>query len=286
MQVNAFKSSLCPICVSKEQPRHWGQRWGFEIIRCPSCGVGITALPAGFDPSAIYSEDYFRGVRSDGYADYVGSSQVIRSEAVRLIDGLTQFGARGGKLLDVGCAYGFFLDVARQHFDVAGIEICDAAARSCRDRGLDVSTGVVTQAYLRSRGPFDVAVLLDVIEHLPDPYRVLHMLHEGMVTGGRLMVTTGDWGSLMARLAGTRWRLLTPPQHLFYFHEESLRLLLRRSGFRVLQVVRPAKQVSLGLIAYQLQRLIGMKPRPLHRLSRMAIPVNLFDAMRVIAVRA
>ena len=276
---------LCPICASKEPKALWGRKWGFEIRRCPACGVGETLLPDGFNPLEIYSEHYFKGERADGYADYVGSAEVIRLEAQRLIDRLVEMGRGGGRLLDVGCAYGFFLDVARERFNVAGVEVCEAAAASCRERGLDVETGVLSHRFLMPRKPFDVVVMLDVIEHLPNPLEVLQLLHGSMSVGGHLMITTGDWGSAMARVAGTHWRLLTPPQHLFYFHRHSLRTLLERSGFRLVEVARPAKRVSVGLIAYQLQRLFGMTPRPLGALSRMSVRINLFDAMRVTAIR-
>jgi SAM-dependent methyltransferase len=70
---------------------------------------------------------------------------------------------RGGRLLEIGCAYGFFLEEARRFYDVAGIEIADAAVAFCRNRGLAVINGVAEEAVFTQFGMCDVIVLLDVI---------------------------------------------------------------------------------------------------------------------------
>lgn len=68
-------------------------------------------------------------------------------------------------LLEVGCAYGFFLLEAQQHFECFGIEISETAAESCASRGLKVLQGLVSSSsgFLRENGPFDAVAMLDVI---------------------------------------------------------------------------------------------------------------------------
>lgn len=105
---------------------------GFPIVRCTACGLARTVLPEGFDPDAIYTEDYFQGGHHDGYADYAGSGEVLRHEFRRTLDALP---ARGGNLVELGCAYGFFLDEARARFDVCGVEVAEAARAACVARG-------------------------------------------------------------------------------------------------------------------------------------------------------
>jgi 2-polyprenyl-3-methyl-5-hydroxy-6-metoxy-1,4-benzoquinol methylase len=110
-----------------------------------------------------------------------------------------------------------FCREAARFYEVAGIEIAQAAAHACRERGLRVLTGIADERNVAQLGMMDVIVMLDVIEHLPDPRATLALCHCYLNSDGIIVITTGDFGSLYARLAGARWRLMTPPQHLWYF---------------------------------------------------------------------
>jgi 2-polyprenyl-3-methyl-5-hydroxy-6-metoxy-1,4-benzoquinol methylase len=253
----------------------------FEIRRCQTCGLGRTVVDSTFNPAEYYRESYFQGGAADGYADYLGTADVLRMEFRHIVRQVLPY-CRGGRLLEFGCAYGFFLDEAAPHFDsVHGIEFADAAARAGRDRGLDVKTGVVGEETLD--GVYDTVVGLDVIEHLPEPQDAVRALAAHMPAGATLIMTTGDWASWLARLMGRRWRLMTPPQHLSFFTPHAMASMLASAGFEVISLTHPWKQVPLSLVAYQLQRMSGLAPRRIGALNHLLVPLNLWDAMRVIA---
>jgi hypothetical protein len=100
------------------------------------------------------------------------------------------------------------------------------------------------------------------------------------------VITTGDFGSTAARLAGARWRLMTPPQHLWFFTQESIRRLSTGLGLAVEHVDRPWKTVPVSLIVFQLRRMLGLQSEAVTTASRIGVPVNLFDAMRVVLRKA
>jgi len=274
----------CPACGTRSQPAALYDVGRYTILRCPSCGLGQTLLDGDFDPTTIYTGEYFQGGQADGYQDYQGSRDSLSAEFAKVLRDLQATGATHGRLLEIGCAYGYFLDEARRSFEVSGVELAEDAVAACIARGLDV-VREADETFYRQRGPFDAVVMLDVIEHLTSPGDLLDELARHTRPGGHLLITTGDFNSLIARAMGRHWRLMTPPQHVWFFTPQALTGLLDAHGFRLLEVTHPTKRVPLGLIAYQLARYVGAQQRLDGHTIAGSIPVNLFDAMRVVATR-
>jgi SAM-dependent methyltransferase len=270
----------CPACGKPTLHRRLYAKNNCAILQCAECGLG-RAQHGGFDPDAYYTADYFSGGHPDGYADYRSAEAVLRREFSHSVKFIRNHKA-GGRLLELGCAYGFLLEEAKPFYEVAGIEIAEEAAAACRARGLRVLSGVADEGKLAKLGMMDVIVLFDVIEHLPDPRETLALCARHLNPDGIMVITTGDFASLYARLAGTHWRLMTPPQHLWYFTPASLRRLAGALGLQLAACDHPWKLVPLSLIVFQLRRMMGLAPARTAATSRIGIPVNLFDAMRCV----
>jgi SAM-dependent methyltransferase len=253
---------------------------GYDIRQCCNCGLG-SAEAHGFDPAGYYTDDYFEGRRADGYAGYLIAEPILRREFARTVDFIRRY--RGsGRLLEIGCAYGFFLSEASRHFDVSGIELAEKAVEHARSIGLRVLRGTADEANLRRAGLLDVIVLLDVIEHLPNPRETLALCREYLNPRGIIIMTTGDFGSGLAKLTGSRWRLMTPPQHLWFFTRKSMRRLAGDLGMLVERIDHPWKIVPASLIVFQFQRMLGLHPVQFSVPNNIGVPVNLFDAMRIV----
>lgn len=272
---------VCPACAYTTAHRKLYSKNSCDILQCAQCGLG-RAECGDFDIASYYTEDYFSGARVDGYVDYRGSEPVLRREFARTVQFIRGF-RKDGRLLEIGCAYGFFLEEARGFYDVAGIEIAGAAVAFCRSRGLFVISGVADASVLAQFGMLDIIVLLDVIEHLSDPRSTLALCREHLNPGGVIVITTGDFASLYARLAGRNWRLMTPPQHLWFFTPQSIRRLSHSLGLELEACDHPWKVVPLALIEFQMRRLLGAsRGRSSAFANRFGLPVNLFDAMRCV----
>ena len=79
---------------------------------------------------------------------------------------------------------------------------------------------------------------------------------------------------------------MTPPQHLWFFTQESIRRLSAGLGLAVEHVDHPWKTVPASLIVFQLRRMLGLQSEAVTTASRIGVPVNLFDAMRVVLRKA
>lgn len=271
-----------PSCVcGSSQSRLALRKDGFDIVKCADCGTGRTIV-SDFDPALHYNEGYFNG---DVYPDYKGSQDTLRREFRSQANFLKSILPNGGKLLEVGCAYGFFLQETKAHFVVYGFEMAQAAVDFCHQSGLpNVQQGAVSQDYLDQHGPFDAIVMLDTIEHIEDVRGTATMLAKHLTPGGVFLVTTGDWDSGPAKRTGLNWRLLTPPLHLWFFTPKGLTAMFADMGLRCEHFSRPWKLVPLELVLTQAAYMLGINWRwklP-SVFSNLPTPSNMFDAMRLV----
>ncbi len=157
---------------------------------------------------------------------------------------------------------------------MTGIEIAEDAAAYCRQRGLPVLTGVANEGNLAQLGMMDVIALLDVVEHLPSPHETLALCARHLTPGGLIVITTGDFASRYATLFGARWRLMTPPQHLWFFTRESIRRISHPLGLSIESCDHPWKIVPISLIAFQVRRMLGMRSAGTSKISGIGLPVS------------
>lgn len=252
---------------------------GWRILRCNACGLLRTDAD-GIETADIYTAEYFQGGRPDGYRDYIGAEQYNAGEFRDRLHWLRRW-MPDGKLLELGCATGAFLDVAKSAYDVEGIDVSDFAIEHAVGKGLKAHAGTLDTIGNQLTPPYDLVVLFDTIEHLPNPRNTMQRVYEMTRAGGKVALSTGDAGSVSARAFGKNWRLLTPPQHLWFFAKSNMQIMLEQLGFRVLAVEYPWRRVPVSLAWYQLFR--GRRGDPPGALREMSLPVNLFDTMYVVA---
>lgn len=209
----------------------------FAVVRCRGCGLLYqNPRPTAQAITAFYEE---------GYDPYVMVPEEERSAIRRWRRRLGMEGRckpildlkQPGRLLDVGCGTGIFLDAMRRHgWQVQGVELNEGAARYSRDRlGLDVFVGPLEQAYYPDN-TFDAVTLWDVLEHLPSPRLALQTFRRILKPDGLLVFRVPNAGSLDARLFGRYWAGWDLPRHYFAYDRQSARRLLEQSGFDVLKV--------------------------------------------------
>ncbi|MBM3298191.1 MAG: class I SAM-dependent methyltransferase, partial [Candidatus Aminicenantes bacterium] len=138
----------------------------------------------------------------------------------------------GARLLDAGCGPGFFLRAAAENgWAGEGVEAAGKAVAYAR-RVVCVSVREGTfESVDFPAGAYDAVVLLEFLEHVRDPRAALEKARRLLRDGGKVIISTPDYGSLSRLLLGRNWAVLSPAEHLFCFTASTLRRLLVASGF-------------------------------------------------------
>jgi SAM-dependent methyltransferase len=229
----------CPVCGADaaapvlrfvELTLRSRNRTEWQIVRCSKCGMVYVNPRSQQSARDTYGGDSYGFARSS-QADMLVDGRPHSDRIVSEVE--SHVGV--GSLLDVGCATGELLIAARDRgWRVHGVEVSPYAAKVAAGRGIDVSVGFLREVHLPGSS-FDAITLLDVIEHLEDPGAELAEMHRLLRPGGVLCVETPNWGSVYRRVLGRRWAALQPRLHILYFDVESLRTLLQRTGFEVVE---------------------------------------------------
>jgi 2-polyprenyl-3-methyl-5-hydroxy-6-metoxy-1,4-benzoquinol methylase len=286
------KQVACNFCGSLETTPYCPEN-GRGLVQCDHCGlVYVSPRP---DPEALYAlygENYFHNDDSGsvGYTNYIADERNIRKTFDRRLKRLERF-IQPGRLLDIGCAAGFFISEAdRRGWQVQGMDVSSFAANYARETfGLDVQQGSVL-ALDYPAGEYDMVTMWDVIEHVPDPMAHIEKAAELLRSGGVFALATPDVDSLPARLTGKRWvGYKLSEEHVYYFSRDSLTKMLDKAGFDVVDSYHVGKYVTLSLFLDRLgfylpfvARIGQFFERAFH-LSEKSAYINPFDIIAITA---
>lgn len=150
----------------------------------------------------------------------------------------------GARVLDIGCGTGSLTLAATRGLNarVLGIEPDVQRAAVARSRGLEVICGNVERRLLKERGPFDVVMLADVLEHLAEPVELLGELSEALAPQGKIIASipnVAHWSVRLKLMAGKfdyQPIGIMDATHLRWFTAYSLRKLFERNGFEIVSM--------------------------------------------------
>jgi 2-polyprenyl-3-methyl-5-hydroxy-6-metoxy-1,4-benzoquinol methylase len=218
----------CILCKSKINNEWASVPSPFRAVKCTGCGfVWMQSQPKS-------------DVLKKYYSDYIGRRRINNATKMQQrklqyeddINFLQRF-VRGGRILDVGCNGGFFLDCFDKSFEKHGIEIDPSAVKYAQQNynfGVNIRCGDILATDYPDES-FDVLVMRGTIEHVARPIEVIECCSKLLKFGGFFYITaTPNVDSLAAELFRDRWSLFHPVQHLWYFSPHTLSSICQRFG--------------------------------------------------------
>lgn len=226
----------CPFCRSLKFKKKKTD-CGADIVQCLVCGfLYVNPQPTVEELDKLYSTEYFAGNGASMQRSLRHRLPVF-ARGIGIINELR----KPGKVLDVGCGNGDFVELAREAgWDASGLDLSEQATSFARNKGLDVVRGTLQTSGFPSES-FDVVTLWDVLEHLPDPAGELECVRRVLKPGGFLVVRVPNIGFQLLRVLvqevvfHSGRATLQADLHLNHFSPTTLRRLLRRRGFEVLR---------------------------------------------------
>lgn len=233
---------FCDFCNSADWTPVVTRADGFTVVECLRCGLAyLNPRPKDEQIYNLYNRNYFlKGPDAQhseiGYSDYeVFASHCLKkgkSSELDLIE--TVRSLKGALLLEIGCATGEMLALARQRgATTVGVEISEYGAQVARSRhNLEVKVGHFENQEFDC-GTFDIVLALEVIEHVTSPTRFLKKISDLLKPGGLVALSTPNYRC--SRRWGERWLGFQASfEHLYFLSDEVLMRLAAAHGFRTI----------------------------------------------------
>lgn len=252
-RTNFLHSALaCPLCgESRTRARFFVPGGGF-LYRCRNCTVEfIHPQPDDEALKKLYSETYYAAWGLSGEQENE-STRLMKRATFRLRLALIRRYISPGSILDVGCATGYFLQLAQeQGFLPFGVEFSAYAAARARLRfGPEAIFQGTLEESTFPKSSFAAIAMSDLLEHVRVPATTLKCAETLLNPDGVILIMTPDTGSLSKKIMGQRWTHYKP-EHLFYFNRRSLTFLANRCHLRLAHFQRSKKALNLAYLHTQ-----------------------------------
>lgn len=235
------KIETCTICATPTGSVAYFFKEPYKMYRCRNCSLlFLHPVPGAEVIRSLYSQDYYKKHNLQYFND-VADAQ-IESRLLLCQDGVKHEVhpyKKSGRLLEIGCASGFFLKAAqRLGWDVSGVEVSEYAARFASFR-LGLGDRVINRRLEDADLPanhFDVIVLFMVLEHMPHPLAVLETARRCLKPGGIVIIKIPNYQCAESYIFGNNWHQLSFPHHLYIFSPASIGKMIWRLRFRTLSL--------------------------------------------------
>lgn len=276
MMLETKNITHCENCGT--QGAAWLEKFSaLSVFECQICHGWSFQPKDPIDYKTLYSEDYFI---SGEYKNYPGEMKIHELNFSRIWKLVSKYIRQPCHLLEVGCAYGHFINFVQKRVESAiGLDVSSDAIKYAKanygNRFIDLSR----ESF--SNFSYNCLIAMFVWEHLEKPFQTLSQYVDKMESGGIFAITTVDSGAFVPKLRGKRWRQVHPPTHIHYPNRKSIELVCASMGMKILYQGNIGYYHSLHTYASAIGAGAITKKFPF--IGRQPLLVNLLDTQIVIA---
>jgi 2-polyprenyl-3-methyl-5-hydroxy-6-metoxy-1,4-benzoquinol methylase len=192
-----------------------------HLCKCKSCGFV-------FSQQIPTEQELINHYEGYGRNDYLSPLTIKRYN--ELLDEFEKY-RKTGKIIDVGCGIGYFLDEAKKRgWEVYGTEFTDEAVDICSAKGINLHQGKLDSSNYDS-GMFDIITSFEVLEHINNPIEELNNFNHIIRKGGLVYLTTPNFNSLLRYRLKSAYNVICYPEHLSYYTPRTLKKVFKLCGF-------------------------------------------------------
>ncbi len=232
-----MKLDSCPICKSTETKELYPstidiKKLSFIYVKTPDSGKTFRSVMC-MNCSHVFCNplprNMYRNYKDVEDKEYLNYLESIRESAKKILP-IIKRQITSGKILDIGCATGEFLNVARSYgYKVEGLEISNWSSKIAKKNKIKVHRMLLKTLSKKIKNRYDIVTLFGVIEHFENPSIEMKYISKLLKPGGLIIIWTGDVNAFSSKLLGHNW-WYWQGQHIQYFSHKSLTLLAKKFG--------------------------------------------------------
>ncbi|MEE9372237.1 MAG: class I SAM-dependent methyltransferase [Saprospiraceae bacterium] len=220
--------SKCLVCGSIDINKIKGYEKHY-LTKCNQCSFVFSYRI----PSAEELDHHYKVY---AYSDGQYMSDVTKARYKELLQEFSNY-RKTGRMLDVGCGAGNFLEVAKNHdWKVYGTEFSQAAVSHCKNKGINIKEGVLDVNDYEKES-FDIITSFEVIEHINNPKEELEKFYKLLRPGGLLYCTTPNFNAISRYYLKEDYNIIQYPDHLSYYTNTTLHKLFSSSGLHKIKMM-------------------------------------------------
>jgi 2-polyprenyl-3-methyl-5-hydroxy-6-metoxy-1,4-benzoquinol methylase len=243
---------ICTICESSSTNIKFTITGKHQLVSCNNCGIAfLHPQLSDMELKNLYTENYYKAWGISGDKENV-TTKAMKMATFELRWKLIRQYASAGKILDVGCATGYFLELAKnKNFQPFGVEFSEYSANIAQKKfgEKNIFCGTLEQAPFAPNS-FDAIAMSDLIEHVRNPIVTLSKAASLLKDDGIIMIMTPNSQSVSHYFMGKRWTHYKL-EHFFYFNKKSIRYIAKKVGLDLVHYEKSKKALTINYLHTQ-----------------------------------